>query len=455
MSEQFDVIVIGTGPAASQVTSKCAGAGWNVAVIEEREPGGTCALRGCNPKKVLTNAAAITDAARRCSSRYLNASQVQIDWPALIRFKQEFTEPIPASTRKQLDAKGVTLLSGTARFTSPGTVAAEGRELRAPAIVLATGARPASLGIPGEDLVISSDEFLELESLPRRIIFIGGGYISVEFAFVAAHAGAEVTVLQRGEHLLKSFDPWLTERLAERCRSVGINVRCRVTARSVRREGDALSVTIGTSSGSETLTADLVVHGAGRVPNLDGLDLPAGDVDRNESGVVVDEFLRSRSNPRVWAAGDCAATGQPPLTPTANEQGRTIARNLLTGDTLHRPEYGPVPSVVFGIPPLARVGLAEAEARERCPGVEVRSNDISSWGSVRKLCESVGASKFLVDPETDQLLGVHLLGPDADVTINLFALAMKAGLTTREIKSVLFAFPTAASDIRSMLSSES
>ncbi|MCL4110397.1 UNVERIFIED_CONTAM: hypothetical protein GTU68_025409 [Idotea baltica] len=195
----------------------------------------------------------------------------------------------------------------------------------------------------------------------------------------------------------------------------------------------------------------MVVHGAGRIPAVDGLNLEAGEVEFTEHGIEVNDYLQSISNPNVFAAGDVVATKQPKLTPVANQQGRTISRNLLAGENKHLPDYGVVPRIVFTIPPLAAVGLTEEQAGQQGLDFELREGDMSTWGSVRKVCGTCAAYKILVDNGTDQILGAHLLGPHAADCINLFALAMKFGLTATNIKSTLFAFPTFSSDIRNML----
>lgn len=451
MSETFDLVVIGTGSAASTVASRCRKAGWTVAIVDSRPFGGTCALRGCDPKKVLVGAADAIDGVRRLEGKGVRATaQVGIDWPALMRFKESFTAPVPRSRDEQFARAGIAAFHGRARFRGATTLEVNGQALEARHVLIATGARPADLGIPGGEHVTISDRFLELPELPRRLVFVGGGYISFEFAHVAARAGAEVTILHRGVRPLEAFDPDLVEWLVERTRALGVDVRLQTEVKAIVSRGGLFEVQASTHEGAFTCEANLVVHGAGRVPDLDDLDLAAAGVERERRGVKVNEYLQSVSNPAVYAAGDSAATGGPPLTPVAGYEGRIVAANLLDGN--HRtPDYSVAPSVVFTLPPLASVGLQERAARERGLRFSVRHERTSRWYSSRRIGEEFSGYKVLVEEETGRILGAHLLGPHAEEVINLFALAMKAGVRAADVKETMWAYPTSGSDISYMV----
>lgn len=452
MSEQtFDLVVLGSGPAASRIATACAESK-NVAVVESRTLGGTCALRGCNPKKVLARAAELIGWTERSDSELINRGKAQIDWQQLIEFTRSFTEPVTPSTRKKYADAGITVFEGTPRFVDESTLAVGDELLRATNFVIATGARPADLDISGSELVTTSDDFFEIEELPRRVLFVGGGYISTEFAHVARRAGAEVTIVDRNARPLQQFDPDLVDRLVESMRNdLGITMITGSAVKTVSQQSDgSFSVEIDSAKGTQTLEFDLVVHGGGRVPSLDGLDLEVGGVDVCTEGIVVNEYLQSVSNPLVYAAGDCAATGQPKLTPIANEEGRTVVKNL-TNERTSTADYGSVPQAVFSVPALASVGLTEADAGKQNLQFEVRKGDMSNWGSIRKVGQHAAAYKILIEKQSDRVLGAHLLAVHAAETINLFAMAMKHGLTATDVKSVLFVFPTFASDVRSML----
>lgn len=452
MSQDFDLVVLGSGPSASQVAVTCAEAGWKVAVVDTRAPGGTCALHGCNPKKVLTNAADLADWARRSDGELVSRQGLRIDWPQLIRFKQTFTEPVTPGTLKKFEKKGITFLRGEPVFADRHTLSVDNQKLQTRHVVIGTGAKPAPLTFPGAEFVLTSDDFLELPRLPPRVLFIGGGYISLEFACVAALAGAAVRVLEQGDRPLKGFDPQLVKQFVDGLNPEEIDVvtQCEVQRVEQLQDG-SLRVHSQHRQESRVDVVDLVVHGAGRVAVVDGLNLEAAGVEYSSRGIRVNEHLQSVSCPSIYAAGDVLDRALPQLTPVANEDGRTIAHNLLHPDNLRQPDYGPVPKAVFTVPQIAAVGLSEEDAREQGLQFDIQEDDTSTWGSNRKLGSPPAGFRILVEQKTGRLLGAHLLGPAAAETINLFALAMKFNLTAKDLKSCLFVFPTAASDVRQMV----
>ncbi len=449
-SHQFDLVVIGTGSAASTVASRCRTAGWSVTVVDSRPFGGTCALRGCDPKKVLVAAAEAADWARRLRGKGIEPGGIRIDWGALMRFKRTFTEPVPAARERSFAKAGIITFHGRARFENDSTVRVGDERLIGKHILIASGAQPAPLGFPGAEHLITSEQFLELDVLPPRIVFVGGGYISCEFAHVARRAGAHVTIVHRGERVLEGFDPDLVAMLERHSRRLGIDIRLRLDVKAVERAGDRYVMRASGPNATEMFEADLVVHGAGRVAEIDDLDLGAGHVARGARGVKVDAHLRSVSNPRVYAAGDCAETDGLPLTPVAGLEGRVVAANMLDGGS-SVPDYAGVPSVVFTLPPLATVGFGEQAARARHVNVRVLQEDTSGWYSSRRRGEECSGFKVLVDERTDKILGAHLLGPNAEETINVFALAIRHGLRATQLRESVYAYPTHASDIAYMV----
>jgi glutathione reductase (NADPH) len=448
MSETFDLVVIGTGVAARGVAFPCRAAGWKVAVIDSRPVGGTCALRGCDPKKMLLAGAASVDHARRMAGKGV-AGEPHIDWPALMEFKRSFTGPMPRKIEESYASQGIAMFHGCARFTGRNRLAVDGTALEARHVVIAAGARPVALGIAGEEHLTTSDDFLELEALPRNIVMVGGGYIAAEFSHIAARAGASVTVLQRGERLLTQFEPELVEWLLETFRAAGIEVRTGVAVEAVEKIQAGYRVTAGSGGEAERFEAELVVHAAGRAPALDALDPEAGEVATEDGRLRLNDYLQSVSNPAVYAAGDAAARG-PPLTPVSSHDAEIVAANLLHGNR-RKPDYRGVPSVAFTIPPIAAVGLGEAEARRQGLKFRVQTQNASDWFTARQAGGTVYGFKVLVEDGTQRILGAHLVGPHAEEVINLFALAIRHDLTAEELKSAPFAYPTSASDVGSML----
>ena len=445
MSRTFDLVVIGTGAAGDAVASACASAGWIVAIVDARDFGGTCALRGCDPKKVLLSAAEAVDWVRRMEGKGIRAADAAIDWPALIEFKRTFTLPMSISKRERFAAAGLTCIDGHARFVRANALQINAEEVQARFIVVASGARPAPLPIEGTEHLIDSEQFMDLESLPSRIVFIGGGYIAVEFSNLAASVGIEVTVLEQAPRLLLGFDQELCRQLATYMQSRGIRVLPDHKVQSVVRAAGAFLVRATTAGGEQTFEADLVVHAAGRVPDLADLDLDVGGVEYDASGVAVNAYLQSESNPAVYAAGDAAASGGPPVTPVAFHEGEVVAANLLNGNS-REPNYAALPSVVFSQPPLAAVGLNEDEARGRGLALRVSAEDASTWQTARRLALPCYGYKFLIEEETQRILGAHLLGPRSDEAINTIALGMRAGLTATDLDEMVWAYPTMAAD---------
>lgn len=450
--EHLDLIVIGAGTGANGVARACAIAGWRVAIVDSLPYGGTCALRGCDPKKMLVGVTEALDWAGRLGGKGLRAESMRIDWPEMMAFKRTFTDAMPDRLEAGFKKLGIETLHGSARFVGPQEVRVGERTLKARHVHIATGARPATLGISGEHLLSTSTDFLDLEALPERIVFVGGGFISFEFAHIARRAGASsVTIVHRGPRPLVRFDPDLVVLLVERTRELGIDVRLDSCVVDIAPGEKGLAVRIDTTAGIEVVECDLAVHGAGRVPNLDGLDLDVAGVAVTERGIVVSQSMRSVSNPAVFSAGDCADTDAPNLTPVSANEARVATKNLLAGEDVRSIKYPPIPSTVFTVPPLASVGWLEEEAQAEGIAFDVRFQRTGAWYSSMRVAEPYSAHKTLIEKGTGRIIGAHVLGPGAEEQINLFAMAMGAGLTANQVKAVVFAYPSYASDLASMV----
>jgi len=450
MSQHVDLIVIGAGMAGVAAANKCAAHGWQVAIVDSLPYGGTCALRGCDPKKILRRGAEIIDSARLMRGKGIDDADLSINWTDLMKHKHRFTDPVPQSMEDSLAGNGVTTLHGHARFTSPRQIDIDGVSYDADRFLIATGARPRPLDFPGHQHLIDSTDFLDLEELPSRILFVGGGFISFEFAHIAARAGSTAVIIDRGERPLNSFDPDLVELLVDRGEQVGVDLRRTTTIVEVQPSDRGYHVTLEHAGARETIETDLVVHGAGRVAELADLGLDAAGVEWGEHGIRVTDHLQSTTNKAVWAAGDSADTEGMPLTPVAVSEAKVAASNMIKGTTM-TPDYAGIPTAVFTIPELTRVGKLESEARAAGIDLAVRYSDTSGWYSNYRIGETTAAAKILIDQSNDQIVGAHLLGPEYGELVNTLGLAIKLGLTTRQLKSATAAYPTVGSDLGSML----
>lgn len=446
----YDLIVIGAGMAGLASANKAAAEGWRVAIVDELPYGGTCALRGCDPKKILRRGAEIIDAARLLQGKGIDANGLAINWADLMKHKRGFTDPVPENAERGLVAHGVETLHGNAVFTGTNTLEVDGAPYESRHFLIATGAHPRPLEIPGAEHPIDSTDFLNLDRLPERVVFVGGGFVSFEFAHIAARAGARATILDRGPRPLKGFDPDLVELLIQRGATIGVEMRRETTIRAVEKDGPTFRVKIDTAGEPHTIETDLVVHGAGRIPQLSGLNLDAAEVSYDPKGVTVAGHLQSTTNAAVYAAGDAAHTAGMPLTPVAVFEAKVATSNMLKGATTV-PDYNGVPTAVFTVPELARVGLLEADARARGIDIDVRFTETSGWYSNYRVGENTAAVKILVDKATDLIVGAHMFGPEYGELINFCGLAMRLDLTTRQLKTMTAAYPTVGSDLGSML----
>ena len=453
--ETYDLIVLGSGPAGQSIAMGAAQAGRRVLMVEKRELGGTCALRGCNPKKALVQAARIHDANRRMRLKLDGSTLPALQWSTLKTFMDGFTDPVPSNTRDKLTAAGIDIEIGSPRLLNENSLKVAKQTFSFERLAIAVGAKPSELPFEGSELLWTSDEFLQLRELPRRILFIGGGYISMEFAHVVLACGKQPTVLERGRHVLEGFDPKLADILRDDSAASGVIYRMGQTVRSVRQAADGFEVQFAASDDGVVMpsnmppheTFDLVVHGAGRTANLDGLDLDRANVKTTGRGIKVDSRGQSHANPRIFAAGDCADTGLAPLTTTANLEAETVLHGILNPRAVESLGDPPIAKVAFTPVPIAAVGVLESEA---AADIRVRRGNHSSWGSMRKTHQPCAGHCILIGDD-GRIMGAHLLGPHADEQINVFVAAMHGGLTEDEVGKCLFGYPTGGSDIRRML----
>ncbi len=443
MTEAYDLIVLGGGPGCGPAARLCREAGWSVAVVEEGRLGGVCPNVGCNPKKVLLAAPEGLTQVRHLAGKGL-VGEPRPDWPALMAFKRTFTEPVDARVETSFREAGIAIWRGRGVFTGRRTVAVGGTELSAKKILIAVGATASRFAFPGAEHLSTSDDFLDLEALPERIVFLGGGFIAFELAHIAAACGARATIVTHGDRVLRRFDQDLVARLLDATRELGIEVRLRAPVAGLEKDGQGLRVLVP----SESVRADMVVNAAGRPPRLEGLGLEAADVAHGKAGITVNDYLQSPTNPDVYAAGDCLDAPYA-LTPTADLESRLAGENMLTGNARRIDRTG-TPSVLFTLPPLAMAGLTEADCRDRNIQFLKKEYDLAASFPWKRLGETVGFSKTLVSPEDGRILGAHILGHGAEEAINVVALAMRQGIPAKAFREAVWAYPTCGYYLRYM-----
>ncbi|MAU71633.1 MAG: pyridine nucleotide-disulfide oxidoreductase [Pseudozobellia sp.] len=446
--KKFDVFVIGSGVAGQTVALKCAKAGMRVAIADNREFGGTCANRGCDPKKVLLAATEAFDMAQRLKGKGIEGN-LKISWKKLQKFKGSFTDSIPARTEEKLREAGIKLYHQSPSFEGKQSLLVEGKKVKAEKIVVATGYEPRKLIVKGSKFLQTSDDFLNLKKLPKKIVFVGAGYIGMEFAHMACRAGSDVTIIDSGKRSLKSFDPDLVSELTSFSKKMGIEFVFGSKIESIKKGRKKFKLIYKKGGHSKELKADAVFNTAGRVPAISALDLAKGNVSFNENGIETNSYLQSKSNEFVYACGDVSDNGLP-LTPLSGREGYIVAENILKNNQ-KKVDIPVIPSVVFTLPHLASVGYSEEEAKSRYKNVVVKTNDATKWFNAKRINASIYAYKIILNERTEEIVGAHLLGPQAAETINIMTMAINQKMKADELQATLFTYPSWTNDLKSMV----
>jgi glutathione reductase (NADPH) len=361
MSEKFDVVILGGGNAGIGVTGPVRRAGMSVAMIEARDLGGTCPNRGCTPKKVLVAAGHALHEIERASVHHISVGRPKLDWAALIDREKDMIRDIPANLARAMAKRQVEIIDGHAAFAGPNTVRVGSRTLEAKHIVIATGSKPRPLPIPGAEHMITSEEMLSERTLPGSVIFVGGGVISLEFGHVYARAGAEVTILEALPQLLPAMDADAVAQLQHESERIGIMVKTSVSVSRIEPAGGKFRVVFTHDGLEQALEADRIVNGAGRIANVDMLNLEVGNVAHANGRVSIDPYLRSTSNPAVHVCGD-AVPISPQLSPIATYEGDIVGRSTDPTTTAWQAPSTPSRRLPPSASPRARRGNGTARS---------------------------------------------------------------------------------------------
>jgi glutathione reductase (NADPH) len=440
----FDLFTIGAGSGGVAASRRAGSYGARVGICEARRVGGTCVLRGCVPKKLLVYASHVRDEIEDARGFGWTIGEASLDWGKLIEAKNKELDRLNGIYVRMLRDSGVEIVEGRARLIDDHTVDVSGRRITANHILIATGSYPVRPDIPGADLGICSDQALDLPSLPKRALIVGGGYIAVEFAGILNAAGVEVTLLVRGDNILRGFDSDVRSALSEEIRKRGVSILCETLMRSVEREGDCMSVRL---AGGEILETDLILFATGRVPCTTGLGLEETGVKLNERGAIVVDPSSRTCVPSIFAVGD--VTDRINLTPVAIAEGRAVAETLFNNNPMQM-DHADVPSAVFSSPPVGSVGLSEGEARRKYGKIVVYRSRFRPMKHTLSGREERTMMKLVVERSSGRVLGAHMVGPDAPEIIQGVAIAIRCGATKRQFDATIGIHPTAAEEFVTM-----
>ncbi|MFW2851512.1 glutathione-disulfide reductase [Sphingomonas sp. TX0543] len=440
----YDLFTIGAGSGGTRASRVAAAHGAKVAVAEEYRVGGTCVIRGCVPKKLLVYGAHFAEDlkdARRFGWQV--PSECAFDWKTLQANVLEEVDRINGAYTSTLESNGAEIIHQRATITGPNEVTlADGTKKTARTILIATGARPHVPDCPGHEHGITSNEAFHLEAIPKRVLIAGAGYIANEFAGIFHQLGAHVIVMNRTKEILRGYDQQIRDRLLQISMMKGMEFRFDAKfEKIVKGEDGCLTVHMG---GHEPVTVDCVMFATGRVPNVEGLGLENVGVALDEKNAVkVDDHSRTTC-PSIYAVGD--VTNRIQLTPVAIREGQAFADNMFGGGGA-AVEYDNVPNACFSHPPIAGVGMTEADARTKLGSVKVYSSDFRPMKNVLAGRDERALYKMICDGDTGRVVGIHMIGPDVAEIIQAAAVAVKAGLTKAQFDATVALHPTMAEEL--------
>lgn len=438
-----DLFVIGAGSGGVRAARIAAGYGAKVQIAEEYRVGGTCVIRGCVPKKLFVYASRFAHEFEDAAGFGWNVEGVSFDWPTLVANKDKEIARLEGAYRANLERSGVEIIAQRAVIEGPHAVRlADGTRLTARTILIATGARPnLGLDFPGRELGITSNEAFHLESFPRRIIVQGAGYIALEFASLFAGLGAQVTVVHRGDKLLRGFDEDIRARMIDEMKQNGIAFELGATIDGIFAFESGKRVRL---NDGRDLFADEVMLAIGRVPNTIGLGLDTVGVELNEAGAIAVDAASRTSVPSIYAVGD--VTDRVNLTPVAIREGHAFADTVFGGKPWSV-NYDIIPTAVFTEPEIGVVGLPEAEARAQGRRVDIYKTDFRPMKATLSGRVTRVFMKLVVDQADDRVLGVHLIGEGSAEIAQIAAIALNLSATKADFDRTMALHPSAAEEL--------
>ncbi len=438
----YDLFVIGAGSGGVRAVRVSAAYGAKVAVAEEHRVGGTCVIRGCVPKKLLVYGAHFAEDLADARRFGWNVPECQFSWTTLRDNVLSELDRLNAAYTETLTNHGVTIIPQRATVTGPHSLRlADGTDVTARVILVAVGAHPSIPECEGHQHGITSNEVFHLDAIPKRVLIAGAGYIANEFAGIFNELGAHVTIMNRSRDILRGYELALRDRLLQISIMKGLEFRFDATFERIERGEDGCLTVHMTNH--EPVTVDCVLFATGRVPNTSGLGLESAGVTLDKGAVVVDADNKSTCD-SIYAVGD--VTNRIQLTPVAIREGQAFADTVF-GNKPSRVDYENVPSAVFSHPPIAQVGMTEAQAREKLGSVKIYTSDFRPMKNVLAGRNERALYKMVCDGETGRVAGIHLIGPDAPEILQAAAVAVKAGLTKDQFDQTIALHPTMAEEL--------
>lgn len=447
--EEYDVLVIGSGPAGSSVATKCVKEGKKVAIVDKLF-GGTCALRGCTPKKAMY---AITSTWWTAQSLQKNGFPIDIkhtvDWKKLLAHKEKFTSLVPAQTKTDFKENGIDVIQGVAIFKDAHHIIVNENTYKAKNIVIATGATPRPLEIEGGDMAITSEDFFELPQLPKKIVIIGGGYIGFELSHIAAACGAKITILSKSEMPLSAFDAAHVTEMVQSTLDKNIDVRLGFEATFIEENRGKYSVYAkrNQEEKEQVFEADIVLNASGRIPAIKQLKVKKANLKLNDKdGIAVNDYLQTTKHNHIYALGD--TTGKLPFTEIATFEANTVVHNILNPKKLRKMDYSAVSMAVFTHPVMAMVGSTVDELDEKGVKYIKHEGSLDHFFSQRIYENQFAKYQLLLHEKTNRILGATAIGQDSEHLINLLAIAMQGKIKYEDLEGFLMVYPSSTHDIK-------